>query len=463
MAVNKNFVVKNGLEVNEDLIFASSNLDKVGIGSTIPTTTLDIKGEGISAPDAKFTGITTAQRDVNIGTGGTVFRALETGYIGINSATPNYPVHILNANPGTGTTINPTLYVEGDAKIFTNATDPNVSLGGGKLEVNSLIVGYTNGPSGNPLIEGRATSPEFVGFVSTYNLNVAGISTFVGLSTFTNTIVTGNSIVVGFSSLSNISADGIGATSVTVSGNVNVTGVSTFKNNVHLLDNDELEFGGAEGATGDIRIFHDITGTAHTSFVINTTGVLDVKSDRLELRSVTGVETYVSASVGAGVSLFFNDAKKVETTSGGVVVQGITTSTLGFQGGNKDGVAGVTTLAPSGGITTTGGDLYVGGLAAIDGNLNVDDVTWTKNLHVSGIATLTNLNVGFVTSGLVVGGGATIAGITSITRLLVGTGGTVIDADGTGTVLIGSGTTPATVLLNGGSIPSIGLVIALGG
>ena len=35
MAVNKNFVVKNGLEVNEDLIFASSSLDKVGIGSTI--------------------------------------------------------------------------------------------------------------------------------------------------------------------------------------------------------------------------------------------------------------------------------------------------------------------------------------------------------------------------------------------------------------------------------------------
>ena len=45
MAVNKNFVVKNGIEVNEDLIFASSDLDKVGIGSTIPTTTLDVVGD----------------------------------------------------------------------------------------------------------------------------------------------------------------------------------------------------------------------------------------------------------------------------------------------------------------------------------------------------------------------------------------------------------------------------------
>ena len=38
MAVNKNFVVKNGIEVTTDLIFADSTLDKVGIGSTVPST-----------------------------------------------------------------------------------------------------------------------------------------------------------------------------------------------------------------------------------------------------------------------------------------------------------------------------------------------------------------------------------------------------------------------------------------
>jgi len=153
----------------------------------------------------------------------------------------------------------------------------------------------------------------------------------------------------------------------------------------------------------------------------------------------------------------------VETTSGGAVVQGITTSTLGFQGGTKDGVAGVTTLAPSGGITTTGGDLYVNGLAAINKNLNVDDVIFSKNLHVVGISTLTTLNVGFVTSGLVVGGGATIAGISSINTIHIGTGGTVLTATGDGTFAIGSATTAVAATLNGGSIPSIGLVIALGG
>ena len=458
MAVNKNFVVKNGLEVNEDLIFASSDLDKVGIGSTIPTTTLDVVGEGIFAQNARFSGITTSQRDLNVGTGATVLNVKETAYIGLNTAAPIYPVHILNANPSTGSTINPTLYVEGDAKIFTNASDPNVSAGGGRLEVNSLIVGYTNGPS-ESIIEGRGTSPTHVGFVSTYNLYAAGISTFVGLSTFTNTIVTDNSIVIGFSSLSNVSADGIGATSVTICQDLNVTGISTFKNTVHLLDNDQLRLGGAEGSNGDLTLIHNGTN----SLISNTTGQLEIIADDIEIRSSTGDKPYVSAVVGAGVSLYFNDVKKVDTTNQGILVQGITTSTHGFEGGTSAGVAGITTLAPSGGITTTGGDLYVNGLAAINKNLNVDDVIFSKNLHVVGISTLTTLNVGFVTSGLVVGGGATIAGISSINTVHIGTGGTVLTATGDGTFAIGSATTAVAATLNGGSIPSIGLVIALGG
>jgi hypothetical protein len=43
MAINKNFVVKNGLEVADNLLFANNN--KVGIGTTLPDYTLEVKGD----------------------------------------------------------------------------------------------------------------------------------------------------------------------------------------------------------------------------------------------------------------------------------------------------------------------------------------------------------------------------------------------------------------------------------
>ena len=50
MAINKNFVVKNGLEVNDGQIFTDSASNRVGIGSTLPTVELDVQG-AIAATD----------------------------------------------------------------------------------------------------------------------------------------------------------------------------------------------------------------------------------------------------------------------------------------------------------------------------------------------------------------------------------------------------------------------------
>ena len=44
MAINKNFVVKNGFEVNTDLIVADATLDKVGIGTTVPRYVFHVNG-----------------------------------------------------------------------------------------------------------------------------------------------------------------------------------------------------------------------------------------------------------------------------------------------------------------------------------------------------------------------------------------------------------------------------------
>ena len=45
MASNKNFVVKNGLEVADNLLFADGSKEKVGIGTTVPNYTLEVKGD----------------------------------------------------------------------------------------------------------------------------------------------------------------------------------------------------------------------------------------------------------------------------------------------------------------------------------------------------------------------------------------------------------------------------------
>jgi hypothetical protein len=56
MAIDKNFVVKHGLEVNNDLIFANADRNMVGIGTTDPAHTLTVYG-GIGATNLTVTSI----------------------------------------------------------------------------------------------------------------------------------------------------------------------------------------------------------------------------------------------------------------------------------------------------------------------------------------------------------------------------------------------------------------------
>ena len=154
MAVNKNFVIKNGLEVDESLIFAQN--EKVGIGSTLPTTTLDIKGQGLRSQDGLFTGILTAQSDFNVGASGTVIRAdVDTGFVGINQINPEYPLHIVAGTAGTGVFISGTIVAD---NIGTGASldvgDINAT---GISTVNELVVTGVATFQNNVEIEGLTT------------------------------------------------------------------------------------------------------------------------------------------------------------------------------------------------------------------------------------------------------------------------------------------------------------------
>ena len=118
-----------------------------------------------------------------------------------------------------------------------------------------------------------------------------------------------------------------------------VTGISTFKNKVHLLDNDILHFGGAEGDDGDLQIYHD----GGTSFIEDSgTGNLHLKTNGSEIK-IEGDSTSLARFFNGGsVELYHNNAKKLETGQYGVTVTGTLaasnidlSSELNFVGANN--------------------------------------------------------------------------------------------------------------------------------
>ena len=155
----------------------------------------------------------------------------------------------------------------------------------------------------------------------------------------------------------------------------------------------------------------------------------------------------------------------ISTISGAIYGDG---GVAAIQVGTGISIAGITTLAGGGGITTTGGDFYVGGDLYVADDVVYDEVSG-RQLYISGIGTINQFQAltanvsGVTTTGILSASSAIITGIGTIQEFNVGTGGTVFYATQDGTIRLGSGTTTATVTLNGGSIPSVGLVIALGG
>ena len=207
MAVNKNFVVKNGIEVATDLIYATSDLDKVGIGSTIPTSTLEVGGDFKATGNSTVVGFATVQDTFEVGVGGTVITAdVQAGRIGLNTATAHHNVHI--SNVGTGQT---TLFVDGgDVKIAGNVYADNLGITGDVNAINLNVTGITTlGDSSGADKVDINTSVDLDG-----DLDVLGVSTFVG-----DVKITGDTIITGIASVSS---------DLTVGGNLNVTGDITY-------------------------------------------------------------------------------------------------------------------------------------------------------------------------------------------------------------------------------------------
>ena len=126
MAVNKNFVVKNGLEVATDVILANATTKNVGIGSTTPEFTLDVRG-GIGATDISISGFATVTKDLQVGTSGSVFYVSNsTNNVGVGTSVPNAAYTLDVRSPvSTGQTA---LYVYGDMRVTGDLNLDDITL-----------------------------------------------------------------------------------------------------------------------------------------------------------------------------------------------------------------------------------------------------------------------------------------------------------------------------------------------
>ena len=171
MAVNKNFVVKNGLEVGSNVILADATTKNVGIGSTQPEFTLEVSG-GIGATDVSVTGFTTLTQDLQVGTSGSVFYVSDSNNnVGVGTSVPN-PIYTLDVRSpvSTGQTA---LYVYGDMRVTGDINLDDITLDDASIQ--NLTVTDTLHVTGLTTFVGFTTFSDYI-FVQD-GLNVAGVIT----------------------------------------------------------------------------------------------------------------------------------------------------------------------------------------------------------------------------------------------------------------------------------------------
>jgi hypothetical protein len=275
MAVNKNFVVKNGLEVATDVILADATSKNVGIGSTIPANTLDVRG-GIGATDLNVTGITTVINEFNVGTGGTVLTVNQSpGRVGVGSTQPEYLLDV-RSEVSTGTTA---LYVQGDVRIT------------GDLNVDDITLTDISGSSLN--ISGLSTLGGYVDINSSVDvagsLNVVGVTTLGTATNIPDVTVSGVATVATLYAAAGIfTGTSVNVSTATTTKDLLVTGIATIADAriaAGILTASSLDIAGltttkdllVTGVTTstDIEIYtqFDITNNGSSAYQFAATGI----------------------------------------------------------------------------------------------------------------------------------------------------------------------------------------------
>ena len=306
MAVNKNFVVKNGIEVGTRLIVANAQNTHVGLGTTAPLTTLDVRGDVRFADDGATTvntvdiaGITTFRKDVNIGVGATTVKVdVNNGYVGINSASPSFA---LDVKAGAGDT----LAASFDNDIFA----PNLIVSGGSINYIVAIaatigtLGVTGVATANQLVvSGLTTLAQNGGITTTGGDLYVGGDLFVKDDVVYDEVTGRNINISGIGTIGTLGVTGIATASVLkVFGNTNITGVTTLASSGGITTT-----GGDLYVGGDLFVADDIVYDEVTGRNINISGVGTING--VKIGDPSGI---VTASSATGIVTYFGDGSNL--------------------------------------------------------------------------------------------------------------------------------------------------------
>jgi len=357
--IKKNFNFRNGVQVDDDNL-AVTAAGLVGIGTTIPTESLDVRG------NVTITGFTSAS----------------TMSVGVLTITELEPSKVIGAGvsivsgiitaQGTGI-----VTYFGDARNLSGMPtsqweDKDVGLGFTSIYNTGGNVGVgTEDPRSTLQIGNNVDAGEKgVGISSVGNINATGIvtaSSFVGAVTgdVTGNLtgnVTGNINSTGVSTTADLKVTELDVDGHANFDNVSVAGVSTFTG---LIDGN----GGANidnvqiGVTGDNEI-----DTSTGNLTIDSAGGTVIVDDQLEVTGTsafTGLADFNTGATLGNVRISVGGDNEIDTVAGGLI------------------------LDSQNGLTTIDDNVSVAGITTFDQSIAVVGTTTTRNLLVTGVSTFT--------------------------------------------------------------------------
>jgi hypothetical protein len=473
MAINKNFVIKNGAEINTKLLVVDADTQRVGVGTTVAGYTLHVFGTneqpgGIGASVVNVTGVTTTVL-LNVSAAATFSNGPVFIGVGQSTGTPLQPLQVGSATTTKG------IYVSGDvgigetfpaaklevvpestriAGLFTGTTSDDMvritQLGSG----NALTIEDSANPDSTPVIVDASGDTGIGTDKARAKLhvlpNVNGIAGLFSGSTSNDMVrITqmgeGNALVV-----EDVVADGtpfiVKATGDTGIG----IGSDPIGAKLHVVPSTPGIGGMFTGATagdmvritqtggGNALVVEDEGNPDSSPFTIKASGDTGIGTNSPGAKLHVTPTTTAAAGIfsgttsadmvritqtGSGNALVVEDEANVDATS--FVVSGVGSVGIGTNVPRYLLDVDGTKLA-SEGVAVGQTAVYIRGDVKIVGDLSCDDITFDQAVHtflnVSGFGTITDLlvpetasiNIGIITS--IQGGNLSLAGITSFLK-----------------------------------------------